>query len=107
MRVTMRLIRKQFIQLLMMVFGVFILVGLSACGGGEGTGTADGEPLSEGVNIISFAKTSDGTETRSVTTDDSITVKIRLLSASNQPIENERVIVVASVGDVAESSLTV
>jgi len=62
--------------------------------------------LRESISLV-LLKTSDGTETRSVTTDDSITVKIRLLSASNQPIENERVIVVASVGDVAESSLTV
>ena len=63
-----------------------MLITLSSCGGDEEGGSVNGDPISEGVNIISFARISDGTETRSITTDDSANVKTRLLSSSNLTI---------------------
>lgn len=84
-----------------------LFVLLSGCGGDDsGSGTADGSALEPGVNIISFTKTSDGTKTTSIPTNDTATVAIRLLSTSNQPIVNEIVTVTVTTGAASTPSLT-
>ena len=84
-----------------------LFVLLAGCGGGDSGGaTADGSDLAPGVNIISFVKTSNDEDTKTIPTNDSATVLIRLLSSSNQPIANEIVTVSVTSGTVTTPALT-
>lgn len=79
---------------------------LTGCGGGEGTATADGSEIGEGINVISFVLTSGAANVDSVPINDSAKMTIRLLNANNQPIQGVFVTATPIIGNVSTPPAT-